>query len=399
MPTTIRCASRLRPWTKRTCATSSPSRFGPLHLLQELGVDRMALFLQHIEREGDVGRRDLRAVEEARLGPQPEAIVELVGRNPHRLGEQAIDGIGLVAVGRHQRVESGRHAGRAVALPGVDVERVESVEVLVAARSGDLERQQAAGRRVRVDIGEMREVGRQSEVAERRKPVGFDRSRRRARRTGEKPAPPARRPRRPSAPPCGSSSWSSNRPPHGSFRAVYRACALFASERGENEAPAGAGLKAGLNFVHEARGRRLNPAPLPSAPATVLYMRAMEIRDSIANEAEAAPRTLRPLTTAHANEAAELIRTAFGAQNRRPTPPSSALLETGPSIAGKTAAGGGFGVFEGGALVGAALWSLNGDALHVARVSVAAGGARSRIRPLADRGLRNRGAAPQASGE
>ena len=43
----------------------------------------------------------------------------------------------------------------------------------------------------------------------------------------------------------------------------------------------------------------------------------------------------------------------------------------GPSIAAKIAAGGGFGAFEGGALIAAALWSLNDDALHVARVSVA----------------------------
>jgi GNAT superfamily N-acetyltransferase len=80
---------------------------------------------------------------------------------------------------------------------------------------------------------------------------------------------------------------------------------------------------------------------------------------------------LRPLTVADAEETAELIRTAFAAQNRETTPPSSALLETGSSIAAKIAAGGGFGVFEGGALIAAALWSLNGEALHVARVSVA----------------------------
>lgn len=98
----------------------------------------------------------------------------------------------------------------------------------------------------------------------------------------------------------------------------------------------------------------------------------MEIRDPIAKDAEAAPGTiLRPLSTADAGGAAEVIRMAFAAQNRQTTPPSSALLETGPSIAAKIAAGGGFGAFEGGALVAAALWSLNDDALHVARVSVA----------------------------
>ena len=98
----------------------------------------------------------------------------------------------------------------------------------------------------------------------------------------------------------------------------------------------------------------------------------MEIRDPIANDVEAAPgMVVRPLSTACADEAAELIRTAFAAQNRRTNPSSSALLETGLSIAAKIEAGGGFGAFEGGALIAAVLWSLNDDALHVARMSVA----------------------------
>ena len=80
---------------------------------------------------------------------------------------------------------------------------------------------------------------------------------------------------------------------------------------------------------------------------------------------------LRPLTTADADEAADVIRTAFAAQSRPTRPPSSALLETGEAIAAKIAAGGGFGVFEAGALIAAAHWRINGDALHVARVSVA----------------------------
>jgi GNAT superfamily N-acetyltransferase len=80
---------------------------------------------------------------------------------------------------------------------------------------------------------------------------------------------------------------------------------------------------------------------------------------------------LRPLTTADADEATEVIRTAFAAQSRPTTPPSSALLETGEAIAAKITAGGGFGVFEAGALIAAALWRIDGDTLHVARVSVA----------------------------
>jgi tRNA threonylcarbamoyladenosine biosynthesis protein TsaE len=95
----------------------------------------------------------------------------------------------------------------------------------------------------------------------------------------------------------------------------------------------------------------------------------MEIRE--VDSAEAPPMVLRALTLADADEAAELIRTAFAAQSRLTSPPSSALLETGASIAAKIAAGGGFGAFEGGAFIATVLWSLNGDALHVARVSVA----------------------------
>lgn len=98
----------------------------------------------------------------------------------------------------------------------------------------------------------------------------------------------------------------------------------------------------------------------------------MESLETIANDAEAAPRMiLRPLTVADAGEAAEVIRTAFAAQSRPTRPPSSALRETAQAVAAKIAAGGGFGVFEAGALVAVALWSVNGDALHVARVSVA----------------------------
>ena len=98
----------------------------------------------------------------------------------------------------------------------------------------------------------------------------------------------------------------------------------------------------------------------------------MEIRDITSDSAENAPgMVLRSLTLADADKAAEVIRTAFAAQSRPTSPPSSALLETGQSIAAKIAAGGGFGAFDGGALNALALWSTDGDALHVARVSVA----------------------------
>ena len=144
-------------------------------------------------------------------------------------------------------------------------------------------------------------------------------------------------------------------------------------------------------------GAWANSAPLPSAAlATVLYVRAMQIRETIANDAEAAPRMiLRPLTAGDADEAAELIRTAFAAQSRPTRPPSSALRETAQAIAAKIAAGGGFGVFEAGALIAVALWGIEGDALHVARVSVAPKRRGPRDRPLADRGVQNGGESPR----
>ena len=84
---------------------------------------------------------------------------------------------------------------------------------------------------------------------------------------------------------------------------MYRARALFASNRGENEAPDGEGdLGNGLKFVHEravkrfsgvgsrlgASGRRL----LPFALATVLHP-GMDIRDARATDAVGACRVLR----------------------------------------------------------------------------------------------------------
>jgi hypothetical protein len=81
----------------------------------------------------------------------------------------------------------------------------------------------------------------------------------------------------------------------------------------------------------------------------------MEIRDPIANDAEAAPQlVIRPLTNADAAEAAELIRTAFAAQSRPTSPPSSALLETGQSI-GTRSRRAVASAFRGGALIAIAL--------------------------------------------
>jgi len=98
----------------------------------------------------------------------------------------------------------------------------------------------------------------------------------------------------------------------------------------------------------------------------------MQIRDATpAGGEEARQFVLRPLAAPDAEGAARLIRTAFAIQSRPTSPPSSALRETDETIAAKIAQGGGFGIFEEGRLVAAALWRIDGDALHVARVSVA----------------------------
>jgi predicted N-acetyltransferase YhbS len=79
---------------------------------------------------------------------------------------------------------------------------------------------------------------------------------------------------------------------------------------------------------------------------------------------------LRPLTTLDAEEAAAVMRMAFGTQSRPTRPPSSALGETAASVAAKIDANGGVGVRADGRLVALALWQLTGNALHIGRVSV-----------------------------
>ncbi len=80
------------------------------------------------------------------------------------------------------------------------------------------------------------------------------------------------------------------------------------------------------------------------------------------------PFVLCALTTADAETAAEVIRTAFAAQSRATTPPSSALRETAETVAAKIVAGGGFGAFAEGRMVAVALWQVDGDALVIGRI-------------------------------
>ena len=68
---------------------------------------------------------------------------------------------------------------------------------------------------------------------------------------------------------------------------------------------------------------RVSRPPLLSTRAPAL-LRSMEIRDRRPDGAdEACELVLRPLTKMDADDAAALIRTAFAAQNRPTSPPSS----------------------------------------------------------------------------
>lgn len=81
--------------------------------------------------------------------------------------------------------------------------------------------------------------------------------------------------------------------------------------------------------------------------------------------------TVRTLSEADAEQAAALIRQAFGLQPIQTDPPSSALKETGASIIAQLARGGGGALAEaGGAMVGAVLWEEAEGGLYFGRLAV-----------------------------
>ena len=131
----------------------------------------MALFLQRVQREGDVMRGQLRTVVETRLGSHREAIGELVGRNPHRFCGKAVHRVGLVVRARHQRIKTQLHALGALTLEDEGVERIEGLERLIVGPGRRDRGKQPSLRRVRIDVVEMVEVGRIFQIAEHRQPV------------------------------------------------------------------------------------------------------------------------------------------------------------------------------------------------------------------------------------
>ncbi|HKC98293.1 MAG TPA: GNAT family N-acetyltransferase [Methylomirabilota bacterium] len=84
----------------------------------------------------------------------------------------------------------------------------------------------------------------------------------------------------------------------------------------------------------------------------------------------AGPHTIRIATAADAAVIADLIRCAFAAQPRPTSPPSSALKETGATVAAHLARGGGAVLERGGIVVGAVLWEVEDESLYISRVSV-----------------------------
>ena len=110
---------------------------------------------------------------EARFRAQGKAVGELVVGDAHALRNEPIERIRLVSRAGHQRVEGAGHAGGAVPAQHEDVEGVERIEVLVAERLLDLDRQRAALRGGGTHVIEMLEVGRIFQLAEARQAVRF----------------------------------------------------------------------------------------------------------------------------------------------------------------------------------------------------------------------------------
>ena len=135
------------------------------HLRDEQG---MALGLQRGEREGGIMRGQLRAVMEPGLRPHRKTVGELVGRNLHRLGREAVQRVRFVAGPRHQRREGQVHALRAFTLQDEGIERIEGlIRLIVGFRRGN-RREYPAFRRGWIDVVEMMKVGRIFQIAEHR---------------------------------------------------------------------------------------------------------------------------------------------------------------------------------------------------------------------------------------
>ena len=112
-------------------------------------------------------RRERRAVVEPRLFTQQEGVSELVRRDPHLLGDEAVVGVAFVEALVHQTVEDERHARRRIAPQHIGVETV-------IGRACRRQRQSPSLGGFRIHVAEKFEVGRLAKVAKGRKAVAFD---------------------------------------------------------------------------------------------------------------------------------------------------------------------------------------------------------------------------------
>src|SRR5262245_61059485 len=148
-------------------------RFRAAEVAQQLLGDRMALFLEDFQREGDVVGGERATIVELDLGPQQKTISEPVGRYWHRTRSEAVQRVGFVLGARHQAREGELHTLRTIAPKDEAVERIEGEKVLIEGPSCPDVGEYAALRGVWIDVIEMLEVGRIFEIAEGRNPMAL----------------------------------------------------------------------------------------------------------------------------------------------------------------------------------------------------------------------------------
>src|SRR5262245_30183642 len=148
-------------------------RFRADEVAQQLLGDRMALFLEDFQREGDVVGGERATIVELDPGPQQKTIGEPVGRYLHRARSEAVQRVGFVLGARHQAREGELHTLRTIALKDEAVERIEGEKVLIEGPSCPDVGEQAALRGVWIDVIEMLEVGRIFEIAEGGNPMAL----------------------------------------------------------------------------------------------------------------------------------------------------------------------------------------------------------------------------------
>src|SRR6516164_2662055 len=133
----------------------------------------MSLFLEDLQREGDVVGGERATIVELDPGPQQKTIREPVGRYLHRACSEAVQRVGLILRARHQAREGELHTLRTIALKDEAVERIEGERVLIEGPSCPDVGEHAALRGVWIDVIEMLEVGRIFEIAESRYPMAL----------------------------------------------------------------------------------------------------------------------------------------------------------------------------------------------------------------------------------